>query len=101
ELGHGDELRAERTEGVEALRAEPLALRVLDVARGDVVCAPVAAHMVQRGTLRDPPAAAPDLDAQLGLGIDVRSLGGQHDRIARADQRVLELAEEERSRRRL
>ena len=46
--------------------------------------------------LGDPPPRTPDLDRELGLGIDMRRLERQHDRLAVADQGVLELAEEER-----
>ena len=91
-----DEPVAERAERVEALGARPLALGVLDVARREVVGAAVAAHVVERVGLGDPVPGAADLDRELGLGVDVRRLGRQHDRLARADQRVLELAEEQR-----
>ena len=42
-----------------------------------------------------------DLDGQLGLGVDVGGLGREHDRRAGADQRVVELAEEQRLGRRV
>ena len=92
------QLGADRAERVEALGARPLALGVLDVSRRQVVGAPVAAHVVESIAHCDPPAAGPDLDAQLGLSVHVRRLGGKHDRLVRSDQRVLELAEDERRR---
>ena len=52
--------------------------------------------MVERVVERDPVPAAADLDRELGLGVHVRRLGREHDRLARADQRVLELPEEQR-----
>ncbi len=96
ELGDGDALGADGAERVEALGARPLALGVLDVSRRQVVGAPVTAHVVEGVALGDPPAAGPDLDAQLGFRVHVRRLGRKHDRLARPDQCVLELAEEER-----
>ena len=54
-----------------------------------------------RRPLGDPPAGAADLDGELGLGVDVGRLRRQHDRLAGPDQRVRELAEEERLGRRL
>jgi len=44
---------------------------------------------------------AADLDRELGLRIDVSRLRRQDDRVPRPDQRVLELAEDERLGRRL
>ena len=87
---------AERTERVESLRARPLALRVLDVPRRHVVRRAITADMVERIVDWNPVPAAPDLDRQLGLGVDVRRLRWDDDRVAGADQRVLELAEEQR-----
>ena len=57
--------------------------------------------MVERVGLGDPAPARADLERELGLGVDVRRLGRQHDRVAVADQGVVELAEEERLRRRI
>jgi len=52
--------------------------------------------VVERVGCVDSVTAAADLDRELGLGVDVRRLGRNDDRIARPDQRVLELAEDER-----
>ena len=49
----------------------------------------------------NPAPGAADLDSELRLGVDVRRLRREHDRLAAADQRVGELPEEERLRRRL
>src|SRR5205823_12040382 len=68
---------------------------------GDVVRAAVAGDELERVVLGDPAAGAPDLDGELGLRVDVGRLRWEDDRLARPDQRVLELAEEERLRRRL
>ncbi len=101
ELRHRHELRAERAERVEALRPRPLLVGALQVAGTDVVRAAVAGDEVERVVLVDAAAHPADLDRELGLGVDVRRFGRQHDRLARADQRRRELAEEQRLGRRL
>ena len=101
ELRDGHEAIAERTERVEALRPGPLALRVLDVPGRHVVRTAVPAHMLERPRLRDPAAADADLDTELRFGVHMRRLWRDDDRFARADQRVLELAEEQRLGRRI
>ena len=57
--------------------------------------------MLERTILGDSMPAGADLDAQLGLGVDVSRLRRDDDRLAGADQRVRELAEEEGSGRQL
>src|SRR5436190_17051131 len=101
ELRHRNERFAERAEGVEPLAARPLLVAVLQVARRDVVRAAVAGDEVERVVLGDPAPGAADLDSELRLGVDVRRLRRDNDRLAAADQRVGELPEEERLRRRL
>ena len=63
--------RTERAERVEALAADPLAIAELEVARGDVVAAGVAEHVVERGCLGDLARPAPDDDSQLRLVVDL------------------------------
>src|SRR5205085_4985119 len=87
--------------GVEPLAARPLLVAELQVARRDVVRAAVAGHELEYVVLGDPAPGAADLDGEFGLGVDVRGLGRQDDRLAGADHRVRELAEEERLRGRL
>ncbi len=52
--------------------------------------------MRERNVLRDPVPTDADLDRELGLGVDVGGLRRQHDRLARPDEGVLELPEQER-----
>jgi hypothetical protein len=52
--------------------------------------------VVERVVVEDPLAAAADLDRELGLGVDVGRLRREDDLVSRADQGVLELAEDER-----
>ena len=93
------EPRADRAEGVGRLAARPLAVGELQVARADVVDADVAADVVERVALGDAAAGAADDDAELGLVVDLGALGRQDDRLARADERVRPLGEQQRRRR--
>ena len=97
ELRDRDELCAQRAKRVEALGARPLILAVLDVSRRHVVRAAVAADVVERRGLGDPPAGDSDLDRELGLRVHVSRFKRQDDRLARPDQRIRELAEDEGS----
>jgi len=74
-----------------------LILAVLDVSRRHVVRAAVAADVVERRGLGDPPAGDSDLDRELGLRVHVSRFKRQDDRLAGPDQRIRELAEDEGS----
>jgi hypothetical protein len=52
--------------------------------------------VLERVVHRDAAAAAADLHGELGLRVDVRRLRRDRDRLARPDERVRELAEDER-----
>ncbi len=93
---HRGEAVAERAERVEPLCSRPLTLAVLDVSGRQVVRAAVAAHMRQRFALCDAAPANGDLDCELRLRVHVRRFRRQDDRIAGADECVLELPEQER-----
>jgi hypothetical protein len=71
ELVGGDDPRAHRAEGVEALAQVPLLVAHLHVARGDVVDHRVAQHVVHRARARDVAAAAADHHRQLGFVVDL------------------------------
>jgi Mg-chelatase subunit ChlD len=61
---------AEGAEGVERLAAHPLTVILLDVARGYVVRAGVAEHIVHRIGGRDPVGRLPDNHGQFRLVVD-------------------------------
>ena len=65
-----DDARPDRTERVEALRARPLAVFLLQIAHGDVVHARVTEHGIERPFPRDPACALPDHDPELALEVD-------------------------------
>ena len=67
----------------------------LKVARTHVVGTEVAAHRLERVLLRDALHARSDDDAELGLVVAFRDDGRDDDRLARADERVRPLGEEE------
>jgi hypothetical protein len=72
----GHEHGAERAEGVEALRLAPLAAAerpALPVARGDVVAAGVAEHVVEGVGAGDVFAAPADDDREFALVVDLRA----------------------------
>ena len=96
DLVGGDEERAERRRARPRLARQPLVRLVLVVAHRDVVGDRVAGDRRQRLVAADAPHAAADHERQLGLVVDGLGLRRQHDRLARADQRVGELREQRR-----
>ena len=78
------------------LAARPLSVLELEVARADVVRAQVAAHRLERVLLRHGLHPRPDDDAELGLVVALRHDRRDHDRLARPDQRVRPLREQQR-----
>jgi phosphotransferase system IIB component len=88
---------AERTEGVEALRPEPLRLAPLPVPGGDVVRGGVAEHPGHRLLRGDPLEQRADHHGELRLVVDlVAHVGRQPDRIAGTDHRRGRLEEQQR-----
>ena len=80
---------------LEALRAEPLPVALLQVARGHVVRDAVAGDEPEGVGLGDPPSFGADDHRELGLSVHVGAFRREHDRIAGADDRARELPEEE------
>ena len=74
--------------------AEVVEVAGLDVARGDVVQAGVAEHVVAHTLGRHVPAALLDDDRQLGLVLDTAALRRQHDGIVGADDGARRLEED-------
>jgi hypothetical protein len=79
--------RAERTESVEALAAGPLAVSLLQVARGHVVRRGIAEDEVAGIFCTDPAAALGDDDGEFRFMFDLVRLWGQYDGFTRADDR--------------
>lgn len=101
ELVDRHERGEKRPERVEALRAHPLPVLALDRPRADIVPHGVAGNVRKRVFGADPPPALADHDGELRLGVDVRLLARQHDRLVRSDERRRELREQDRRLRRL
>src|SRR5690606_13493337 len=93
--------RTDRAERVEALRARPLAVLLLQIACGDVADAGVAVDRIERLLALRPADRATDHDTELGLVLDALALLRQHDRLARSHDRRGRLQEQERLCRRL
>src|SRR5262249_22381261 len=91
--------RPDWRKGVEPLAARVLRLLLLQIARGDVVDADQAAHVVPRVLRGDAMRAPADDDAELRLVIDAADAGGNANRIPGTDHRARRLDEQERLRR--
>ena len=97
----GDDRRAAGRAAVEHLARHPLRRRELEVARREVVEQRVAGDVGDRVRLGDVLRAGADDERDLGLVVDLAARGRQLDRRAVGAQRVSELREEGRARRRL
>lgn len=84
------------TERIESFRPRPLAILLLQIARGHIVHARVTEDVVERVFNRCVATALPDHDPKLGFVIDVRACGRQVDRFSRSDDRRRRLEEEQR-----
>src|ERR1700740_2404293 len=93
----GFEDRSERAERIEAFCASPLAVTLLQVARGDVVEACVARDIRGDIVVRTQPlAAAPDNYGQLSFEVDSLRNRRQNDRLFRGDDGGGRLEENQR-----
>jgi hypothetical protein len=91
-------LGADGAEAVEPLRARPLPVALLEVARRDVVERHNAAQGAHGFGLRRPRQARADHDADLPFELHALGRGGEQDGLALGDHARRRLEEEERRR---
>ena len=100
ELVGGDDARADRCKGIEALALEPLTVRLLHLARRDIVDDGVAEHRRQGIAFAQVGSLAPHHDAQLDFIIELLGAAAiPLDVVAVADHRRGRLGKELRHRR--